>query len=108
MTTSFCQRWRDGRTTYRPAREVVQTGTLDVAPVDEATARAFVERHHYSRSYPAARRRFGLFQRGDLVGVCVLSVPMAAAVLTSVYAAPQAECAEVGRFVLLDLSLIHI
>ena len=34
-------------------------------------AREFVERHHYSRSYPAARRRFGLYRGGELEGVGV-------------------------------------
>jgi len=62
--------------------------------------RAFVERHHYSGSYPAARRRFGLYRGEGLVGVAVFSVPMAPTVLDPL---PRgSEAAELGRFVLLD------
>jgi hypothetical protein len=73
--------------------------------VAELTARDFVREHHYSHSYPASRLRYGLYeQQGALVGVAVLSVPMRAAVLTSVFPslAPYRESLELGRFVLLD------
>jgi hypothetical protein len=60
-----------------------------------------VEAHHYSASYPAARRRFGLFQDGPLCGVAVFSQPMSDGVFRD-FAAPPAECLELGRFVLLD------
>lgn len=79
-----CQRWREGSACLRPAREVVSTRGLEVAEIQaDATAKAFIERHHYSRSYPAARRRVGLFQRGELVGVAVFSRPFRAEVLTN-------------------------
>lgn len=56
MITAACQRWREGRAAYRPARETVTTRALDVSSIDtDREARAFVEAHHYSRSYPAAR-----------------------------------------------------
>ena len=35
-----------------------------------------MERHHYSRSYVAARRRFGLYRGGQLQGVAVFSQPV--------------------------------
>ena len=42
----------------------------DVAPIaDDTTARRFVVEHHYSQSYPAARRRFGLYERGALAKI---------------------------------------
>lgn len=56
MLVSSTQRWREGRAAYRPAREVVSTRSLDVAEIpDDTTAKRFVEAHHYSGTYPAAR-----------------------------------------------------
>ena len=73
MIVDVVQRWTGGRATYRPAREVIDTRALDVGAIpDDTTARAFVETHHYSGSYPAARFRFGLHERGVLVGVAVV------------------------------------
>lgn len=104
MLTTGNQRWRDGRGSYRRPDEPIVTAAHDVAAIaGDTTARAFVERHHYSGSYPAARFRFGLYERGDLVGVAVFSVPVRIEVLTSVYPElPVEQLAELGRFVLLD------
>lgn len=99
MITAFNQRWRDRRGVYRPAGETFEPKHFDVAPMPEAPARAFVERHHYSHGWPAARRSFGLFERGDLVGVAVLSQPINDDVLLPW---TRAEAAELGRLVLLD------
>jgi hypothetical protein len=94
------QRWRNGRDFYRPAGEAFDPRAHDVAEIpDDTTARAFVVAHHYSRSYPAARRRFGLYARGQLVGVAVFSVPMTPAALRPL---PPEASLELGRFVLLD------
>lgn len=102
MLTDACQRWRRRCATWRAARELVDLSELEVAPIlDDRTARAFVVEHHYSQSFPAARRRFGLYRRGMLVGVAVYSVPVRAEVL-SVLGCPAAEGVELGRFVLLD------
>jgi hypothetical protein len=102
VISSVCQRWRSGRASYRPAREVVDTRRLEVATIDRDTvARAFVVEHHYSASYPAARFRFGLYQGGDLVGVAVFSVPANYAALACL-PCPTAEATELGRLVLLD------
>lgn len=98
-----CQRWRDRRDSYRPAGEVIRTGDFEVAELpDDTTARAFVERHHYSGSYPAARWRFGLYERGDLVGVAVFSHPSNDRALTRWFPGPATDSVELGRFVLLD------
>ena|SRR5262245_1428379 len=99
-----CQRWRERRATYRPARETIRPSEFDVARMDDdATPRAFVERHHYSASYPAARERFGLYHRGQLAGVAVFSHPANDKVLTNTFAtlAPL-DAVELGRLVLLD------
>lgn len=100
MITDACQRWRARRDSYRPAGETFEPRAFEVASVaSDNAARAFVEAHHYSGSYPAARRRFGLFERGELVGVAVFSVPMRAEVLRPW---TMADGLELGRFVLLD------
>jgi hypothetical protein len=95
------QRWLFGRDSYRPPSEVIRTADYEVAPIPEGAAKAFVVEHHYSRSYPAARFRFGLHRHGDLVGVAVFSVPMCWEVLKPLPGPPLASV-ELGRFVLLD------
>lgn len=95
------QRWREGRASYRPAGERIRPHLYEVAAVEEGLAREFVLAHHYSGTYPAARRRFGLFQRKRLVGVAVFSVPMNANALACL-AGGATTGLELGRFVLLD------
>lgn len=103
MITTVCQRWRDRRGTYRPAREPINTADFEVAPISqEAPAKAFVLQHHYAASYPAARFRFGLYRRGGaLVGVAVFSHPASNAVLKPLPGSGLERC-ELGRLVLLD------
>lgn len=103
MLTATCQRWRDRRDSYRPMGEPIRTCDFDVAAIgSDRTARAFVEQHHYSGSYPAARARYGLYERGELVGVAVLSQPPSQAALEAALPFGGAGRAELGRFVLLD------
>lgn len=97
-----CQRWRNKRDSYRPAGEPIQTSRYEVAPIaDDRTAKDFVLAHHYSGSYPAARRRFGLYRSTQLVGVAVFSHPSNEKVL-SLFGEHAKESIELGRFVLLD------
>ena len=117
--TDRVQRWRSGRDTYRPAGEPFDPRDYEVAPIlDDTTAAAFVRTHHYSRSYPAARFRFGLYARrvgtgrdetghhgaeaGLLVGVAVFSVPPRPEVTTAWFHGDPLSHVELGRFVLLD------
>lgn len=102
MITTVAQRWRDLRGIYRPADEPINTSVHEVAAIDEKTAKAFVQQHHYSGTYPAARFRFGIFRRGELAGVAVFSHPVNDAVLTKVFPCSAVEAVELGRFVLLD------
>lgn len=103
MLTTLTQRWRERRDSYRPAGEAIATSRYEVAPIaDDTTARAFVLKHHYSASYPAARWRFGLWRGPDLVGVAVFSHPSNDRTLTNVFPCPALEAVELGRFVLLD------
>lgn len=110
LQLTLCQRWRDHRHSWRHTSEGgFNPSRYDVALIDEdAPAKAFVEQHHYSRSYPAARFRVGLYERSlkdlSLVGVAVFAIPMQARVLTSAFPRlePYTESLELGRFVLLD------
>lgn len=79
------QRWRDGRE-YRPSRETIVRSEFDVAEIPgDGVAREFVQQHHYSASYPAARERFGFYRLGELVGVAVFSHPTNDLVLTNTF-----------------------
>ena len=77
MIVDRVQRWRAGRDLYRPAGEVVDTSRLEIHVTDsDNDAKRFVVDNHYSRSYPAARFRFMLNERGGrLLGVAVFSHP---------------------------------
>lgn len=98
------QRWLEGAASYRPPLERIDPRDYDVAEIfDDNTPRNFVELHHYSASYPAARVRVGLYRRGSLAGVAVFSHPANDLVLTNTF--PSIELlagVELGRFVLLD------
>ena len=99
----FSQRWRERRESYRPAGETIAPRLYEVAKIDsDGEAKDFILRHHYLGSYPSARFRFGLFTRGNLVGVAVFSHPCNDRVLTSVFPLSPLESVELGRFVLLD------
>lgn len=102
----WCQRWRRGQHSWRHVRD----GGFDarryrVEPIEEATARSWVVANHYSRSYPAASRRYGLFAGEQLVGACVLGVPMSDRVLTNVFPdlQPVRDALELSRLVLDDV-----
>ena len=77
-----CQRWSGRRTSYRPAGEAFDKRRYGLERIDFGTAKAFVERHHYANTMPAARLQLGLMHkastavREQLVGVVVFSVPM--------------------------------
>jgi hypothetical protein len=101
MIVDHCQRWRDRRESYRPAREVIDTRRFEVAAIpDDATARDFCQRHHYAGSMPAARRRFGLYEGPQLVGVAVFSQPCNDRALARL--PDPTSSLELGRLVLLD------
>lgn len=95
------QRWLGGRDSYRPEGEPIDPSRygVEVLP-DDRRPKAFVVAHHYSRSYPAARLRVGLFRMQELVGVAVFSVPAQAAAIP--YWTGTTAGVELGRFVLLQ------
>lgn len=102
MLTDVVQRWELGRSSYRPAGETIRTSEYDVAEILDAAAKAFVKTHHYSGDYPAARYRFGLMNRGALVGAAVFSQPVNDRTVTKLFPVHPKEGLELGRLVLLD------
>lgn len=104
MITNVNQRWRERRASYRPAGEPIDTSRFEVGPLqaDLAEARAFVGRHHYQRTWPAARESFGLYRSDQLVGVAVFGVPMQSKVITGCLPGDPLDHVELSRFVLLD------
>ena len=105
---SQCQRWRHGRERWRPAGEVFNPSYASVQRIDTATAKAFVQEHHYSHSFPASRVNAGLFvkkpfQKEILAGCATFSVPMTQAVVPALLdGLHPSQGVELGRFVLLD------
>jgi hypothetical protein len=98
------QRWELGKDRWRPSGEIIRPSEYDVEPMagKDAKAIAFVERHHYSRSYPSGRFAFGLRRHGRLVGIAVFSHPTNNLTLTNVFPCDKLEATELGRLVLLD------
>ena len=72
-----CQRWRERKDSYRHLGDNFDPASYAVDGVSKGEARAFVEAHHYSGSFPAARLSVGLYRAWGvlrcLVGVAVLS-----------------------------------
>lgn len=72
-----------------------------------ATARSFVETHHYAASWVVDRIRLGLFHTANttpaLIGVAVFGIPMSKKVLTNPLPdwEPYAQTLELSRFVIL-------
>lgn len=102
-----CQRWRERRDRYRPAGEVIDPSRYGVEVIAERDARPFVEAHHYSGTYPAARLAVGLHRARrwvtpELVGVAVFSVGVQPAALQRWAGVEAREGVELGRFVLFD------
>lgn len=98
----YTQRWREQECRWVPRRALVDPKKIEVAQVDEATAKAFVIEHHYSKSYPAARFRFGVYECGRLSGMMVLSEPANVRVIPAWTDYTRAQGVELGRLVLLD------
>jgi len=104
-----CQRWGPGgQQSWRHRRD----GGFDarryaVTEIADPAAKSWVCGRHYSGSYPAALRRYGLLDLAgpggpQLAGVAVLSVPASRQVLTGVFPGlePYVQSAELGRLVL--------
>jgi len=116
MIINGCQRWREGRESYRPAREPFDPRAHEVVRMQKTRrgytgptvgeAKAFVERHHYSGSSSSTCRVFGLYERAELVGVAVFGQPVTGSVL-DILPCPRDEALELGRLVLLERVLAN-
>lgn len=97
-------RWRERSNCWRSDRAVIDPQAYVVEALGFAEAKAFVCRHHYAGTMPAARICIGLRHRdGDLHGVAVFSVPASEGVLPRyIEGASNASAVELGRFALLD------
>jgi len=99
-------RWRERETRWAPEHQLFRPSEFGVDIIaGDNEARSFVELHHYSGSYVAARVRVGLYRkvgclRSYLAGVAVFSVPMQPAALLRHVG--SSEAVELGRLVLLD------
>ena len=103
MITDFTQRWKNRKPKFVPPSQTVITKHLEVAQISEQTAKEFVVKHHYSASLPACRRRFGLFQKGELVGAAIFSHPVNNRTITRTFNCASANSGlELGRLILLD------
>jgi len=106
MITTTCQRWRSHRSLYRPAGETIDWRKYEVSAIEgkgsDTIARDFVLAHHYSGSYVAALRRFGIYRGPDLVGVAVFSMPRQPQLDRIECIWSNRDVLELARFVLLD------
>ncbi|MFF9786305.1 Mom family adenine methylcarbamoylation protein [Streptomyces nigrescens] len=107
--SEWCQRWRGRRHSWRHRRDGgFDHRRFEVDLLDETRAKDFVLAHHYSRSFPAARFRLGLYtvdaDERRLSGVAVFGVPVSSAVLTRPLPdlEPYVASLECSRFVLTD------
>lgn len=100
MIVDVCQRWARRCARFVPPNTRFDRRRYEVAPIaDDRSVKAFVETHHYSGTVPPMRWRFGLYERTELVGCAVFSVPAQDAVLSPF---DPAAATDLGRFVLLD------
>ncbi len=101
------QRWCGGWHSWvRRSEGGFNPDLYEVDTISDLVAKSYVERMHYSATYVAASRRYGMFIRTsvglDLVGVAVFAIPAQAKVLTNVFPElrPYVESLELARFVL--------
>ncbi len=109
MIVDFVQRWTERKESRRPTGETIRASEYDVEPIEAAaTARVFVERHHYSASASSTAHRFGLYHRGELVGVSLFGPPASMAAHSAVFPSLRPDQAmTLGRLVLLDTVLAN-
>lgn len=103
MITDLAQRHTERRITWRPARDVVSTRTLEVDVLSPGVAKAFVDAHHYSGTCAPPAHPIGLYQRGELAGVAAFGpLPSMNAHRHVFPTLSTTEGVTLGRFVLLE------
>jgi hypothetical protein len=104
----YDQRWWRGHSSWRPrSMGGFNSSLYSVEPIDVRTARSYVVENHYSGSYPADSKRFGLFvndpdEGSALVGVAVFGIPAQMSVLSLAFPGlePVTQALELSRLVL--------
>lgn len=102
----FSKRWTSRREFRVRADLCFDPSEFGADVISDRLAKPFVEHHHYSASYPAARLAVGMFRKAgpaadtQLVGACVFSVPMNQRAVPKHLGLPPEDGAEIGRFVL--------
>lgn len=104
MITDHSQRWTERRESYRRRGDLFDPSHHDVELITKAVAEAFVDTHHYSGSTSPTAHPFGLFDRGELVGVAVFGPPPSTNAHEFVFGSTltQKQCVTLGRLVLVD------
>lgn len=107
LNESGGQRWREGRTTWKtPAQGYFDSSVWEVTDIAESPAKEFTVKHHYSRSYPAAKYRFGIVNKetGELGGILIYGPGVQRKTLENAFPTlePYTESLELSRLVLLD------
>lgn len=106
MIVSRSQRWKDKASRWVCAAAAFDKRDFTVDVVTDRVARGFIERHHYSGSFPATRLNVALFRNApmgsELVGLCSFSVPMNQRAIPIRLGVEPNQGTELGRLVLLD------
>lgn len=102
MITDKERRWTERRASWAPEHTLFNPSHHSVESIPQRLAKPFIIKHHYSGTYPAARFNVGLFDRAELVGVAVFSVPASQKVITRYADIEPLEGIELGRLVLLE------
>ena len=89
---------------WKPKGELFDPKGHEVKAVCESEAKRFIQTYHYSKTYPAARFRVGLYNEGRLIGCAVFSVPASQQVISRYVSGLKShlEGVELGRLVLLN------
>lgn len=103
MIVEAAQRHTEGRITWQPRRELVDTRFLEAFPLAPGVAKAFVELHHYSHTCSPPAHSFGLAYRGEHVGTACFGPLASMAAHRKVFPAlTTTEAFTLGRFVLIE------
>ncbi|MGW6202160.1 Mom family adenine methylcarbamoylation protein [Streptomyces sp. NPDC055089] len=105
----WCQRWQDRRHSFRhTSAGGFNPRHYTLEPLAIPTAKKFVLQHHYSGSFPSAKKAYGLFNKSDgeprLSGVAVFGLSVSKSVFERALPdlEPNVAALECSRFVLLD------
>lgn len=107
VDVGLSQRWNKKRSSWAPLRPVIDRDRYEVSVINDATARAFSQTHHYQGQIGPLRAAFGLFRRearGEktLVGIAAFGVLMQPAAAERWCSLGCLEVPDLNRLCLLD------